>query len=98
MIRPLGSLVTSPTLVQYDEWGRRVDLLKTSEGWRKLKEISQREGIPGIFYERTHQEHSRVYGYSKVFMMTADMHEVRCLGYFREADLTRRERYSAPSA
>ncbi|TRM64050.1 acyl-CoA dehydrogenase/oxidase C-terminal [Schizophyllum amplum] len=31
-----------------------VDRLQTSEGWRKLKAISQKEGIPGIFYERKH--------------------------------------------
>jgi hypothetical protein len=33
-----------PTLVQYDHWGRRVDMLKTSEGWRGLKGVAAAEG------------------------------------------------------
>jgi hypothetical protein len=40
-IRDLASLTDSPnprpTLTQYDQWGKRVDILHTSEGWRRLK-------------------------------------------------------------
>ena len=56
---------TPPTLTQFDQWGRRVDILHTSEGWRKLKDISQEEGIIGIFYERKYGEFSRLYGFAK---------------------------------
>lgn len=70
--------ISDPILVQYDQWGRRVDRLQTSEGWRKLKAISQKEGIPGIFYERNHSEFSRIDGFARAFMMTGDMHEVFC--------------------
>ena len=60
---------TPPTLTQFDQWGRRVDVLHTSEGWRKLKDISQEEGIIGIFYERTYGEFSRIYGFAKEMLM-----------------------------
>lgn len=65
-----------PTLVQYDQWGRRVDDLQTSEAWRNLKALAQREGLPGIFYERKYKEHSRIYGFAKILLMVGDTHEV----------------------
>ena len=65
-----------PKLVQYDQWGRRIDELHTSEGWRELKRIVQREGLPGIFYERKFQEHSRTYGFAKILLMVGDTNEV----------------------
>ncbi len=66
-----------PTLLQYDQWGRRIDKLQTSEGWRELKAIAQREGLPGIFYERKYNEHSRIYGFAKVTVMVGDSNEVK---------------------
>ncbi|TFK64633.1 hypothetical protein BDN72DRAFT_825377 [Pluteus cervinus] len=79
-IRALGSgnRVAPPRLIQYDQWGRRVDILETSEGWRDLKAAAQKEGIPAIFYERIYGEHSRVYGFAKVLLMVGDSHEVFC--------------------
>ncbi|KAG6854651.1 hypothetical protein C0991_003299 [Blastosporella zonata] len=73
-----GSRVSPPKLTQYDQWGRRIDELETSEGWRDLKALSQREGIPGIFYERKYGEHSRSYGFTKMVLMVGDSHEVFC--------------------
>lgn len=72
----MGTKVTPPNLIQYDQWGRRIDDLQTSEGWRGLKAIAQKEGIPGIFYERTYGEHSRSYGFAKVVLMTGEAHMV----------------------
>ncbi|KAF8627499.1 hypothetical protein AX17_006310 [Amanita inopinata Kibby_2008] len=79
-IRTLGGngRVGLPQLIQYDQWGRRVDELITSEGWRDLKAASQGEGIPAIFYERKHGEHSRLHGFAKVLMMVGDTHGVFC--------------------
>jgi Adaptive response protein AidB N-terminal domain len=74
-----SSRVYPPTLVQYDQWGRRIDYLETSEGWRELKAISQREGLPGIFYERKYNEYSRIYGFAKVALLDGDTNEVRLL-------------------
>ena len=78
-IRDKGEHTRRPRLVQYNEWGLRIDKLQTSEGWRELKEICQREGIPAIFYERKYGEHSRIYGFSKVLLMVADSRDV-CIG------------------
>ncbi|KAF9444339.1 hypothetical protein P691DRAFT_807532 [Macrolepiota fuliginosa MF-IS2] len=79
-IRDLGSgtRIHPPQLIQYDQWGHRVDDLQTSEGWRDLKAVAQREGIPAIFYERKYQEFSRVYGFAKVVLMVGESHEVFC--------------------
>ncbi|KAF8798958.1 hypothetical protein BYT27DRAFT_7122106 [Phlegmacium glaucopus] len=73
-----SSRVHPPTLVQYDQWGRRIDHLQTSEGWRELKAISQREGLPGIFYERKYNEYSRTYGFAKVALLVGDTNEIFC--------------------
>jgi len=73
--------VHPPTLVQYDQWGRRIDHLQTSEGWRELKAISQREGLPGIFYERKHNEYSRTYGFAKVALLVGDTNQVRLVPF-----------------
>ena len=76
-----SSRVHPPTLVQYDQWGRRIDYLETSEGWRELKAISQREGLPGIFYERKYNEYSRIYGFAKVALLDGDTNEVRLVSF-----------------
>ncbi|TCD70903.1 hypothetical protein EIP91_001211 [Steccherinum ochraceum] len=77
-LRPLSARASEPKLVQYDHWGRRVDDLQTSEGWRGLKAVMQQEGIPGIFFERTHGEYSRVHGFMKSLLATGDTHVIFC--------------------
>lgn len=77
-IRAWGPRVFKPQLVQYDQWGRRINELQTSEGFRELTAVAQREGLPGIFYERTHGEYSRVYGFAKATVMGGDGHMVFC--------------------
>lgn len=61
-----------PTLTQYDQWGRRIDKLQTSEGWRKMKEIVVREGLVAIPHERKHGEYSRIHAFAKYFIMSGD--------------------------
>lgn len=77
-IRQLSSTVHPPTLTQYDEWGRRVDHLHTSEGWRSLKALAIKEGYIHIPYARKYGEHSRIYGFLKAMIMTGDFHVVSC--------------------
>jgi hypothetical protein len=69
--------VYPPQITQYDQWGRRINNLETSEGWRGLQAISQREGLPGIFYERKYEEASRIYGFAKILLFMGDCHVVR---------------------
>jgi len=70
-----------------------VDNLQTSEGWRDLKAVAQKEGIPGIFYERKFMEHSHVYGFAKMMMMVGDTHEVRSFAWVLCVRLTVRQVY-----
>ncbi|THU87021.1 acyl-CoA dehydrogenase NM domain-like protein, partial [Dendrothele bispora CBS 962.96] len=77
-IRAAGDTVAPPKLTQYDQWGKRIDHLQTSEGWKFLKATAQAEGIPGIFYERKYGEDSRPYGFAKALLMVGDSHEVFC--------------------
>ena len=71
-IREISKRATPPIFRQYDQWGRRVDDLQTSEGWRGLKAVMQKEGVPAIFYERRHGEFSRVHGFMKMLLATGD--------------------------
>ncbi|KAJ0067472.1 hypothetical protein NL108_007944, partial [Boleophthalmus pectinirostris] len=48
--------VSPPQLVQYDSWGRRVDLIHTSAAWKRMKDLSAREGLVSIGYERHYGE------------------------------------------
>lgn len=74
VLRPLSDSgkAYNPKLIQYDQWGRRIDELHTSEAWRELKARCQKEGIPAIFYERKYGEQSRIYGFAKAVLMAAD--------------------------
>ena len=71
-MRELSKCATPPELVQYDSWGRRVDELRTFEGWRGLKAMYHREGLVAIPYERQYSEHSRIYGFAKLLMANGD--------------------------
>ncbi|ELU38731.1 acyl-CoA dehydrogenase domain-containing protein [Rhizoctonia solani AG-1 IA] len=51
-IHELGKYVEPPTLIQYDHFGQRIDQLKTSEGWRQLKQVATKEGMVSIAYDR----------------------------------------------
>ncbi|KAH9841631.1 uncharacterized protein C8Q71DRAFT_341052 [Rhodofomes roseus] len=77
-LRPVNKLMGPPKLVQYDNWGRRVDQLQTTEGWRRMKALWQKEGIVGIFYERKHLEHSRIHGFAKILLAMADAQAIDC--------------------
>ncbi|KAI0354904.1 acyl-CoA dehydrogenase NM domain-like protein [Trametes cingulata] len=77
-VRELSKRATPPQLIQYDSWGRRVDELRTSEGWRGLKDVFHREGIVSIAYERKYREHSRPYGFAKLFITAADSDVTDC--------------------
>jgi hypothetical protein len=69
--------VQPPILVQYDHWGRRVDDLRTSEGWRELTARAINNGYVSISHTRPHSEFSRVFAFAKVLIGTGDTNTVR---------------------
>ncbi|CAE6368315.1 unnamed protein product [Rhizoctonia solani] len=78
-IRDLGKYVEPPTLVQYDHFGQRIDQLKTSEGWRQLKQVAAKEGMVSIAYDRTNNGSlARVLMFIKTCLWTGDSHMVGC--------------------
>ncbi|KAF8503214.1 acyl-CoA dehydrogenase/oxidase [Hysterangium stoloniferum] len=77
-VASLTPLVHEPKLTQYDQWGRRIDRLDTSEGWRRFKDIAIREGLVAIPHERQYGEYSRIYGFAKVLIFVADSHGIMC--------------------
>ena len=52
----------------YDAWGNRVDEIKVSQAWKAFDEISAREGLVAIGYEREFAEFSRIYQFLKLFL------------------------------
>ncbi|CAE6522347.1 unnamed protein product [Rhizoctonia solani] len=78
-IRDLSKYVEPPTLVQYDHFGRRIDQLKTSEGWRQLKQVAAKEGMVSIAYDRaTYGPLARTLMFIKTCLWTGDSHLVGC--------------------
>ena len=55
-----------PRLEQFDAFGHRIDRIATTEGWRQLHDVSAREGLVAIPYERTYGRYSRLYQVAKV--------------------------------
>lgn len=50
-----------PRLVAFDPWGRRVDRIEVSRGWRRLHAIAAEEGLVACPYERRHGAWSRLW-------------------------------------
>ncbi|CEL62983.1 hypothetical protein RSOLAG1IB_10630 [Rhizoctonia solani AG-1 IB] len=76
-ISDLGKFVGPPTLIQYDHFGQRIDQLKTSEGWRQLKQVAAKEGMVPIAYDRANYGSlARVLMFIKTCLWTGDSHTV----------------------
>ncbi|MEK7433111.1 MAG: acyl-CoA dehydrogenase family protein [Cyanobacteriota bacterium] len=59
-----------PELVQYSPWGKRIDEIITSQGWKDLDKVSSEEGLISIGYKRKYQEFSRIYQFAKLYLFT----------------------------
>lgn len=67
-----------PYVKQFDTFGRRVDTLVTSEGWRASTALSHREGLVAIGYDKTFGPYARVYQYLKTHLWTGSCCGVMC--------------------
>ena len=52
---------SEPTLRQFDEWGHRVDQIRTAPQWSRIAEVAASRGVVGTAYEGAHGEWSRVH-------------------------------------
>lgn len=57
-----------PRWSPYDAWGRRVDEIVVSRAWRDLADISAREGLVAIGYERRQGPLSRLLQFAKLYL------------------------------
>ncbi|KAK9467702.1 acyl-CoA dehydrogenase/oxidase C-terminal [Lipomyces arxii] len=59
-----------PFVDQFDAFGHVKNSLVTSNGWRRLKDISAREGILETAYARKYEEQSRVVQFAKYYLFS----------------------------
>lgn len=57
-----------PYLVKYDAYGKRIDEVKTNEGWRFFKPEAAKEGLIAIPYENQYAQYSRIYQVIKLYL------------------------------
>jgi hypothetical protein len=57
-----------PRLEQFDAWGNRVDKLIVCNAWKEMKNISAREGLVAIPYEKKYSGYSRLYQMLKLYL------------------------------
>ena len=67
-----------PRHVPYDAWGRRVDLIETSEAWRALDRIAAEEGLVAIGYQRAHGELSRIDQFARLYLYAPSSSTYSC--------------------
>lgn len=52
----------------YDPWGRRIDEIETSAGWKSLERLAAQEGVVATAYDRSHGAFSRVYQMALLYL------------------------------
>lgn len=57
-----------PVHIPYDPWGRRIDALETSAGWKNLEKAAAEEGIVATAYERKFAQFSRLYQMALLYL------------------------------
>ena len=59
---------TPPKLIRFDAWGNRIDKLIVCEEWKEMKNISAKEGLIAIPYEKNFSVYSRLYQVFKLYL------------------------------
>lgn len=57
-----------PKHIPFDGWGKRIDIIEVSKGWKDLDKVSAEEGLVSIGYNRKFGAHSRLYQYAKMYL------------------------------
>jgi putative acyl-CoA dehydrogenase len=67
-----------PRHVPYDAWGRRIDVIETSDALRALDRIAAEEGLVAIGYEREHGELSRIDQFARLYLYAPSSSTYSC--------------------
>ena len=57
-----------PYFIKYDAFGKQVNEIRTSEGWKFFKPEAAKEGLIAIAYEQNYAQYSRVYQIIKLYL------------------------------
>lgn len=57
-----------PIHVPFDPWGRRIDDIRVSDGWKNLEKAAAEEGIVATAYDRQHGAFSRIYQMALLYL------------------------------
>jgi putative acyl-CoA dehydrogenase len=57
-----------PVHVPFDPWGRRIDDIRVSSGWKNLERMAAEEGIVATAYDRKYGAFSRVYQMALLYL------------------------------
>ncbi|KAK5722535.1 hypothetical protein LTR15_005766 [Elasticomyces elasticus] len=68
----------SPYVKHWDSWGKRRDVLITSEGWRNLQALGIQEGVVAIPYDNERGVYSRVHQFAKYHLWAGSAAWVNC--------------------
>jgi putative acyl-CoA dehydrogenase len=67
-----------PRHVPYDPWGRRVDVIETSDAWRALDRIAAEEALVATAYERRHGAFSRLDQFARLYLYAPSSSTYSC--------------------
>lgn len=67
-----------PEHISFDAWGRRVDQIHQSSGWRNLEAAAAREGIVAKGYDKKYGEFARVYQAALLYLFHPSSAFVSC--------------------
>ncbi|MBK6686323.1 MAG: acyl-CoA dehydrogenase family protein [Deltaproteobacteria bacterium] len=74
----LEDLDHEPRLVQWDPWGRRIDLIELTPVWAKAKELTAEHGLVGAAYEQKQGPYSRVHQFALNYLVQASLDVYSC--------------------
>ena len=57
-----------PNLEQFDAWGNRIDIIHTTWGWKKLHDVSARDGLVAFGYEGKYNEYTRLLQFIRLYL------------------------------
>ena len=57
-----------PQLTNFSSWGKRIDHIKISDGWKNLEKAAATEGVVAVAYERKQKEFSRIYQMALLYL------------------------------